>query len=233
MGDSGAALLKDADWGARVQTRISAKAKRISLRVDVAEGCIVLVRPKRASDTLVAAFLHDQRRWIEKHAAMLPEKAAITDGSEIAVLGETLTVRAAPSARRGVWKEGGVIHVSGAPEHMARRLRDFLKSQARNAFAAWARGFAEALNVKVMHVGVRDTVTRWGSCTRDGRISLSWRLVLAPADVARYVVAHEVAHLKHMNHAPAFWRTVETLVEDTPAQRQWLRRHGASLHGMF
>ncbi len=227
------ALLMDEALGSRIRTEINPRARRISLRVDVAEGCIVLVRPTRASDKLVGAFLNEQRRWIEKHLATLAPKEAITDGSVISLLGQDVTIRAVPDAKRGVWREAATIHVSGNPEYLSRRVRDFVKEDARATFAAWARDFAAQLGVKVARVAVRDTTTRWGSCTRDGNLSLSWRLIFAPEGVARYVVAHEVAHLKHMNHSPSFWRTVETLMSDMKTQREWLRTHGASLHRVF
>lgn len=227
---AGAALLQDDPLADRIRTEVSARARRISIRIDVMNGCAVLVRPKRASDSLVNAFLLKQRRWIEKHLAALPARGVIEDGTDIALLGVAHTIRARPDAKRGVWKESATIHVSGTPEHISRRVRDFVKDEAKAAFAAWARSYAEQLNVKVARVGVRDTTTRWGSCTKAGHLSLSWRLMLAPEPVARYVVAHEVAHLKHMNHSPSFWRTVESICPDMKTARDWLRRNGASLY---
>ena len=93
---------------------------------------------------------------------------------------------------------------------------------------------AEQLGREVTHISVRDTTSRWGSCTRSGRLSFSWRLILAPRPVLDYVVAHEVAHLKHMNHGAAFWQTVAGLLPeggDQPGSaREWLRRNGVVLH---
>lgn len=221
-----AELLKDA----RIRSHVNPRAKRISLRVDVAEGCVVLVRPTRASDKLVASFLADHTGWVEKHLSTLPARRPVHDGMSLTILGTPHVVRSRSTAKRGVWIEGDVIYVSGAPEHMPRRLKDFLKDHAKRIFTDWARDFAAQLDVKVARVAVRDTTTRWGSCTRDGNLSLSWRLVFAPADVAHYVVAHEVAHLKHMNHSALFWRTVESLRSDMKMQRSWLQRHGAQLH---
>jgi hypothetical protein len=218
------------DGGACIRFTVSPRARRISLRVDAAAGEIILVRPQRCSERAAADFLAGKQAWIARQRARLPQRTVLTDGVELAVLDERCTVRAAPEARRGVWREDGVIHISGAPEHLPRRLKDYLKSQARAQFAAWARAFAAQLNVKVASVTVRDTVSRWGSCTRDGKLSLSWRLIFAPCAVAAYVVAHEVAHLKHMNHSAAFWRVVESLAPDMKVARAWLRRHGAGLH---
>lgn len=221
------------DLSSRLRIRIHPRARRISLRVDIREGCVFLVRPKRASDALVAAFVAEKRRWIETQLAKLPQPVTLRDGMALNVLDGEYRIQSRPAGRGGVWMEDNVIAVSGAPEHLPRRLKDFLKAEARKHFADWARGFAAQLGVKVTRVSVRDTTSRWGSCTRDGRLSLSWRLMMAPRDVAAYVVAHEVAHLKHMNHSAAFWRTVEALVGDMKKPRAWLRAHGAGLHRVF
>ena len=219
-----------ADFGQGLRCEVNPRARRISLRLDVADRCVVLVRPKRASETLVASFVAGKRGWIEQQLATLPEQIAFADGLILPMLGEDRVVRSSPSGRSGVWSDNQTIFVSGAAEHLPRRLRDWLKAEARKVFAEWARDFSECLGVKVTRVSVRDTTSRWGSCTRDGRLSLSWRLILAPRDVAAYVVAHEVAHLKQLNHSPAFWRVVAMLVDDLKKPRAWLRRHGASLH---
>jgi predicted metal-dependent hydrolase len=219
-----------ADLASSIELRINPRARRISLRVDQARRKIVLVRPRRCSETLVLKFLAEKRSWVEQQLASMPACDSFADGTLIALLGEAVTLRASATHRRGVWREGDNIFVSGAPEHFARRVRDWLKAEAQRQYAVWAREYAERLEVRVARVSVRDTRSRWGSCTRDGRLSLSWRLILAPHDVARYVVAHEVAHLRHMNHSPAFWRTVESLAGPIKAHRQWLHRHGGQLH---
>lgn len=228
------AVLLGPELAARVRTVINPRARRVSLRVDAAEGVIVLVRPRRASADFVARFVADRRRWIGAQAAKLPDSVAIADGMSLAVLGEALTLRLAPQARGGVWRDGAALIVSGKPEHAARRIRDWLKAEARRHFSSMLREHAARVDGRPFTgLQIRDTRSRWGSCNRHGVISLSWRLILAPAEVARYVAAHEAAHLKHMNHRAAFWRTVDALVDDAESARAWLKRHGASLHGMF
>ncbi len=225
-----AALESSDDDHERLVLEVSARARRVSLRVDVARGCIVLVRPTRCPETLVTRFVTEKREWITKQLASLPPRMALSHGSELSLLGERCIISEHSTAKRGVWREGSTIYVSGAPEHLPRRLKDWLKAEARTIFSAWARDFAATLNVRVTRVALRDTRSRWGSCTRDGKLSLSWRLMLAPREIAAYVVAHEVAHLKHMNHSPVFWRVVESLVGNIKTPRVWLRHHGASLH---
>lgn len=223
-------MLDDFPFADRLRIEISPRARRISLRVDVADPGIIVVRPKRASDKFVLDFVASKRQWIEHQLKKLPQPIALADGMTIGILGADHAISARPDAKGGVWTEDGALIVTGAPEHLPRRVKDFLKAEAKRQFAEWARAFAAQLNVKVTRVTVRDTTSRWGSCTRDGHISLSWRLILAPRDVAAYVVAHEVAHLRHMNHSAAFWRTVNSLVDDMKKPRAWLLANGAGLH---
>ncbi len=120
--------------------------------------------------------------------------------------------------------------MTGQPAHTERRVRDFLKAEARRQIVERAQAKAAIAGRKIRRISLRDTRSRWGSCASGGNLNFSWRLVLAPDGVLDYVVAHEVAHLVHMNHSPAFWQTVATLTDaDVKAQRAWLRRHGNGL----
>ena len=220
-----------ADLAAHVQCRVNPRARRVSLRVDVAGKAVILVRPRRAASAFVARFVAEKRGWIAAQVAAFPPEIPFGDGHVVSLLGTDLTLRLAPGARSGVWREGQILFVSGRAEHARRRVRDWLKNEARRNLSAMAHEFAARLERTVRRITIRDPRSRWGSCSRDGTLSLSWRLVLAPENVARYVVAHEVAHLKHMNHSAVFWRTVDGLVDDAATARAWLRRHGAALHG--
>lgn len=224
------ATLLGADLARHVQTRVNPRARRVSLRVDAAQKSVVLVRPRRVANSFVAQFVSEKRAWIARQVAGFPTALPFGDGALISVLGDDLTVQLATDARRGVWREGSTLFVSGRAEHLKRRVRDWLKDEARRRLGAMAHEFAAQLARPVKRIIIRDPRSRWGSCSRDGTLSLSWRLVLAPEHVARYVVAHEAAHLKHMNHSAAFWRTVDGLVDDATTARAWLRRHGATLH---
>ncbi|MBV8939567.1 MAG: M48 family metallopeptidase, partial [Alphaproteobacteria bacterium] len=120
--------------------------------------------------------------------------------------------------------------VAGEPDFVPRRVRDWLKAEARREIARRAEAHAEALGCRIRRITLRDTVSRWGSCSSDGRLSFSWRLMLAPAEVLEYVVAHEVAHLREMNHSAAFWRIVAQRCPYHAEARAWLKRHGAQLY---
>ncbi len=121
------------------------------------------------------------------------------------------------------------IRVRGDPLHLPRRVRDHLARLARDELARRARPLADRIGCQIARVNVRDTKSRWGSCSANGNLSFSWRLILAPEAVVDYVVAHEVAHLVEMNHGPRFWRLVDRLAPGNARQRAWLNRHRARL----
>jgi predicted metal-dependent hydrolase len=236
LSDTPLAAALDPALAARVVVEINQRARRISVRLDPARSCVVLVYPRRAPQRAVASFVASRADWIAKHLEALPERIAFTDGAVIPVGGMDHVIRLKPEARGGVWRENLEIIVTGRAEHAARRVRDWLKAEARSALTEKVYAMAQRLDVKVMQVGVRDTVSRWGSCSSKGKLSFSWRLIFAPDAVLTYVAAHEVAHLKHMDHSRAFWRTVMQLLEEEAADanwklaRQWLRRSGTVLH---
>jgi len=124
---------------------------------------------------------------------------------------------------------GAEIRVRGDPAHLGRRVRDHLIRLARQELTRRARLCAGRIGKPIARIGVRDTRSRWGSCSSKGTLSFSWRLVLMPEAVIDYVVAHEVAHLVEMNHGPRFWQLVRSLVPDLAAPRAWLKRHRSRL----
>ena len=213
-----------------VQFKVSPTARRVSLRVDAALGVVLLVVPKRVSLVRAAAFAEKNRAWIGRKLASLPPSVAFADGVEVPLGGVPHVVRHRPGMRGTVWIEGREIHVAGAAEHLARRLTDWLKAEARRRIQALVDHYAEAVGKRPTRVTLRDTTTRWGSCTPTGRLAFCWRLILAPVDVMDYVVAHEMAHLVELNHGPRFWRLVARLVPDIDHPRRWLGDHGIRLH---
>ena len=236
-----AKALSDESLAARVVMDINPRARRISLRVDPVNSRIVLVRPPRASDRSIMTFMADKSEWIAAHLETLQPPIAFVHGAVVPYRGVDHVICLRPQSRGGVWREHHEIIVTGRPEHAARRLRDWLKAEARSALNATVYAMAATLGLSVARITVRDTRSRWGSCSRDGKLAFSWRLIMAPESVLTYVSAHEVAHLKHMNHGPAFWRVVESLLEESPLKgaplerdwasaREWLRRGGAALH---
>jgi predicted metal-dependent hydrolase len=213
-----------------VQLRMSPTARRVSLRVDASAGVVVLVVPKRVSVARAADFAEKNRAWIGRKLAGLPTPVAFADGAEVPLGGVPHRVRHRPEARGTVWIEGGEIHVAGGAEHLSRRLADWLRAEARRRILAQVDRHAETIGRRPGRVTLRDTTTRWGSCSPSGRLAFCWRLILAPPEVLDYVVAHEVAHLAELNHGPRFWKIVRGLVGDVDGPRRWLSRHGLRLH---
>ncbi len=213
-----------------LRVRRSALAARMSLRIDGLADGIVLVLPPGAPLADGLRFAAGQHDWIRHRLAALPQRVAFVDGAVLPVLGTPHRVRHRPECRRGVWADGGEVHVSGHAEHLPRRLGDWLKTRAREEIVARAYPLAQAIDRRIAGIVVRDQRSRWGSCTAAGRLAFSWRLVLAPEAVLAYVVAHEVAHLVELNHSSAFWRLVHRLMPGMAAPRHWLKLNGQSLH---
>ena len=209
--------------------RVNRRARRISLRVDPADGRVVLVLPASRARAEGLRFAETKGAWLLARLDDVPPRRPFADGEVTPLLGRPHVVRHEPRGC-GVRVDDGEIRVAGRPEHMARRLKDWLKAEARRDFSMRALALAERIDERVTNVTVRESRTRWGSCTRGGRLSFCWRLILAPEHVIDYVVAHEVAHLKHMNHGPRFWKLVGVLCPDHADARTWLRAKGAELH---
>jgi predicted metal-dependent hydrolase len=208
--------------------RPSRRAKRIILRIDPV-GTVTLVVPRRTSRDEAVAFARSKADWLNDRLAALPIQVPFVDGAGVPLLGRTHRIRH-DSQSHGVRLGRREIVVAGEIEHLSRRVADFLRREARRECAERAHLFARRIGQRVSRVSVRDPKGRWGSCSHRGRLSFSWRLILAPEWVLDYVIAHEVAHLVEMNHGPRFWRLVERLYPDSLRPREWLRRHGTRLH---
>ncbi len=218
-----------------VLVRRSAKARRYSLRVRTAEQMVVLTIPQRASLAEALAFANRYAGWIAARIARLPARVPLEAGQRIPLRGLDHLVVHRPGVRGTVWVEAGpdaapLIVVAGAPEHLARRLSDFLRREARRDIERAVLRHAGALGVAIHRISIKDTVSRWGSCSAQGNLSFSWRLILAPPSVLDYLAAHEVAHRKEMNHSPRFWAIVRRLDPAVDAAEAWLKRNGGGLH---
>jgi hypothetical protein len=206
------------------------RARRIILRFDHGHGRIVVVLPQRVSVAEGRRFALLNRGWIRDRLDLLPEPIPFRPGLKIPVLDEMLRIRYRPDERGGVWREGDELFVTGRPEHLSRRIEDWLKREARREIERRAYAKAELLGKRISHITIRDGRSRWGSCSPKGRLSFSWRLIMAPRPVVDYVVAHEVAHLRELNHGPRFWKLTAELTRQVETSRAWLNEHGISLH---
>ena len=205
------------------------QARRITLRLTPEGDGVRLVLPSRTPIREAIAFAERNSGWILKHLEKVPPRIPFTDGAVIPLLGETHLVTHDPAARGGVIREPGVLRVSGLPEHLPRRLSDYLKREARAEINLRVRDKAARIERSVRRISLRDTRSRWGSCNSEGDLNFSWRLILAPETVLDYVVAHEVAHLVHLNHSQRFWRLAGQLSDDMSGAKIWLRRNSAEL----
>ncbi len=207
----------------------NSRAKRIRLKIN-RSGRAVLILPVRASRRAGLLFAGSKSDWIADQLRRLPQKNVFHDGMSFSFLGRSVVIHHSPAARRGVWLAGDVIWVSGQAEHLPRRVLDFLKKE----FAAYAlkkaREEAARIQTNVQKVTVRDTVSRWGSCSKSGHLNFSWRLGLAPLFVTDYVIAHEVSHLVQMNHSAAFWQIVGELCPEYRKAEQWLKKNTTYLY---
>lgn len=211
-----------------VEWRRSARARRISLRVDARSGRVVLTLPLRAARATGLAALQTHAGWIRARLDRLPAPVRLQDGALVPLGGVPHRIRHRPGLLGGA-VAGGELHVGGAPESLPRRVTDLLRGEARRSLGALAVAKAGLAGLPLHGVVVRDTRSRWGSCTAAGTLMFCWRLVMAPAAVQDYVVAHEVAHLRHMDHGPAFWALVDTLTPHRRMAGAWLLAEGARL----
>lgn len=210
--------------------RHNPRAKHISLKLNRQGDGLVLVIARKADRAQALKFLETQSQWALTHLQKLDPPLAFEKGVVIPYLGQEFEINHNPHKRFGVEFIDDKILVAGPREHLARRLRDYIKKQAKLEISELAYTKAEMIDKKIGRITVRDQKSRWGSCSAQGNLSFSWRLMLAPVTVLDYVVGHEVAHLAEMNHSPAFWSVVDQIVENPQKSRRWLKQNGAVLH---
>lgn len=215
----------------------NAQARRIILRMNPKAEGVLLTVPPGTSKGEALAFARSQSAWIAARMKRTPNTVVFTDGMVLPLRGVLHQVRHQPVPRRTVWCEAAegpdevpTVLVSGRPEHLPRRLKDWLKAEARTDLAAASARYADEMGLKYSRLTIRDQTSRWGSCSSAGALSYSWRLILAPEDVLDYVAAHEVAHLAEMNHGPRFWALVERHCPHMKTSQHWLKQHGRDLH---
>lgn len=205
------------------------RAKVLRLMVSPATGEAVLTMPPRVAHSEVLAFWHKHEPWVQKQRAKIAPAQPFAAGEVISLFGQDIKLVHDLSHRgRGTLTADSLV-VGGQPAFFARRVEDFIKDEAQKRFRNEAQLYADQLGVRIARLAVKDTQSRWGSCSSAGQINLSWRLAFAPPWVASYVVAHEVAHLIEMNHSSRFWALVDKLVGKPARPRQWLKSFGPSL----
>jgi predicted metal-dependent hydrolase len=217
-----------------VAVKRNPRARRLILRVDAASGLPVVTLPARAPLAQAESFLRKHVGWLQGRLGRIPGEVPFADGGVFPLRGTPC--RIVHRGGRGLVRleTGGepLLSIPGAPEHVARRVADWLKREARGDFQHSVARHAEALGKRPGRLRIGDARSRWGSCTAKGTLTFSWRLVLAPPQVLDYLAAHEVAHLAEMNHGPKFWALVRRLDPQHETARAWLKRHGPGLHAI-
>jgi predicted metal-dependent hydrolase len=222
--------------GRRLRLQVSARARRVSIRIDAARGEAIAVAPSRRALADAVAFARSKTGWIDERLAEAPATLGLEPGAAIPFRGAIArleAVRGAAAARLTRDGDDWLIRSGGEGDAFARRVERLLRAEA----AAWLSGrtaaHVAALGLEPPTVAVADPKSRWGSCSpHRGAIRYSWRLILAPDWVSDYVAAHEVAHLVHADHSEAFWTVVADLVPTARRARAWMRAHGAGLHAV-
>jgi predicted metal-dependent hydrolase len=209
----------------------SPTARRLRLRVDRRTGNVLLTIPRRYSERKALAWAAGHQDWIEKQLEAVAPPERLAPGTMLPLHGVPRLIDWSIERPRTVRVEADRLLVGGPEENLEARLLRWLRRHAAELLAAETREYAAKAGVVCSRVAVGDPLSRWGSCSSAGAIRYSWRLILAPDWVRRATVAHEVAHLVHMNHGPAFHALVETLLgADPKPARSWLRSSGPLLH---
>lgn len=206
----------------------NARAKRLSLRMSSKERSLVLTLPPRTTASQIRIFLKQCTPWVEKQLMKFTTFPTIEPGKDVHIHGDAFRCTIDPLRRKpALCTATQTLRLP--PQYGEKDLYDFFKILAEKILPSYVLNAAEMLGQHVEKITIRDSKSRWGSCSGRKTISLSWRLILAPPEVAHYVCVHEAAHLMHMNHSPAFWKAVEALCPSYKSHKIWLKMNGASL----
>ncbi len=217
-----------------IEIKRHAAARRYTLRVRETSRDVVLTMPPRGSLKQAKSFAEKNAEWISARLKRLPGPVPFADGATIPLRGVPHRIAHRPDARGTVWIESAkgeqLLCVAGRSEHISRRVRDFLKGEAKRDLVAATKKYAAMLGVSIRSISIRDTASRWGSCSYEGALSYSWRLVIAPAFVLDYLAAHELAHRLELNHSKRYWKIVDGIFPERERAEAWLRANGSGLH---
>ncbi len=221
-------VLLEGDPPIAVELKRSARSRRLSLRVSRLDGRVTLSLPNWIQQAEAAAFAREKEMWIRGQLRHCPDEIIPHIGGVVLFEGREVPI-VAGSGRAARFVDGKIV-VPGDPERTPARIAAYLKVMARQRLDAACTYYSEQLGIGFNRISLRDTRSRWGSCTTEKNLMFSWRLVMAPVEVLDYVAAHEVAHLLEMNHSAAYWAVVAKIFPDYKARRGWLRVNGARLH---
>lgn len=217
---------------ARLKLRVSKRARRMTLRLDPETRAMHLIVPPRMDLGDAVDFAGQHRAWIREKLSSLPKAVPFIDGAIMPVAGRDHYLEIIQDDERRNTKitvKNRIMCVETPLDDPSLRIERYLRDWIQTEIDELAREKAAQIRRRIGDVRVRDTKSRWGSCAEDGNLSFCWRLVFAPREVIDYVVAHEVAHLVHFDHSPAFWRLCDRLSVDMAYGRDWLKEYGQTL----
>lgn len=214
----------------------NARAQRLTLRIEAGGQGLRVTVPPGISAREVDRFVDRHQGWLEARIAKVPDKPQVRPGVKVPVRGVPHKIVHEPDKRGSVTigeVDGApVLIVHGDRAHLGRRVADFLKKEAKKDIEALVAKHTATVGRRAKRISFKDTTSRWGSCTSDGSLSFSWRIMMASPTVIDYLVAHEVAHLKEMNHGPKFWALCRDLCPRTDEARAWLKKNGGALQAI-
>lgn len=221
----------NAEFDFEIKVIKSHNSAKLILRIDKKDRAVILSLPKYCSQKKAISFVKENEKWIKSALEKIPEVRDFAIGDKINIFGTEYIIE--QSSTRGgtrLDKENNIFYVSGSVEFVHRRVKDYIKKIALDEFYTRSCKVAQKIEKKVNSVCIKDTKSRWASCSSLNNINYSWRLALAPDFVIDYIVAHEVCHLAHQNHSSNFWELVYKIEYNAAKGRKWLSDNGQSLY---
>ncbi len=212
-----------------IEIKKSIRAVKLTLKIDAKKRIPVLVMPRFCSEKRAVQFVKDHEVWIQNSLLKIPEIRQFQDKEKISLFGKEIELRHTEDIK-SVKLNGDILFVGGDLEFFHRRVKDFIKNQAKKIFFTQSKELAKKINCELKSVCIKDTKSRWGSCSSLHNINYNWRIALAPDFVINYLLAHEVSHLKHPDHSADFWKCVKNLCPDMEHGNKWLKNFGNKLN---
>lgn len=222
--------VKVTDQNVNIYVQENARSKRLSLKYHPITREFSLTKPPKARKEDILNFLNRSKAWLAEKMGEVNSNIPFTPGTLLPILGQEHLIQFAQDAKPSVVQKEGVLLVSGFdPIIVPGMVKDWLRGHIYAYIADTSKKFAKTLGKPVGVITIKDTKSRWASCSSHGNLAYSWRLAMAPEAVVEYICAHEVSHLVEMNHSPAFWGLVAQLCPSFNEHRSWLKIHGKNL----
>lgn len=207
--------------------------KRMTLRLSMTVDALKISAPPRMSLHEINQFIKSARPWIENQLSKkspLQQKQILSPNTTLCLAGKDYTIHHEETRRSSFKILDTSLMIRGPLTDFNQILIGCLKQIAHEKCTYWSTHFSNILGLTPKKISIKDQKSRWGSCSSQGNLNYNWRIILATEPILMYICAHEVSHLKHMNHSPEFWTLVETICPDHKALRAWLKKNGEMLY---